>query len=61
MHVYFILEVVIGVVGGIVLIGLLTLMIWKVIIYIHDKKELKATETEGIEAMQMADKVSVQN
>jgi hypothetical protein len=48
---------VLGVIGGIVLIGLLLLLIWKIVTSIHDRREYAKFEKER--AMSKWDRVSI--
>lgn len=41
-----ILAIVLGVIGGIILIGLLLLLIWKLLVTIHDRREYARFEKE---------------
>ena len=45
-----VLAIILGVIGGIILIGLLLLLIWKLLVTIHDRREFARFEKERANA-----------
>jgi len=45
-----VLAVILGVIGGIILIGLILLLIWKLLVTIHDRREFARFEKERANA-----------
>jgi len=45
-----VLAIILGVIGGIILIGLILLLIWKLLVTIHDRREFARFEKERANA-----------